>query len=82
MSAILTRRRVHSLTARCLAGACWITWRGSGDVVLQSGESVTVRGVRGFCLEVLGRGEALVEEPAAGKAPLSIRTREALEAGS
>lgn len=59
---IIWKDRVDHLTVRCTRGAAWITWQGGGDVVLEPGQSVEVRKVRGFCLELLRQGEARLEE--------------------
>ncbi len=77
MNAPFTRKRVRSLSVACLEGACWITWQGSGDVVLKTGESIKVQEVRRFCLEVLGSGKVVVEEAVARGA---LPSRLAIEA--
>ncbi len=71
MNAPFTRKRVRSLSVACSEGACWITWQGSGDVVLRAGESIEVHEVRRFCLEVLGSGKVMVKEAAARGASAS-----------
>ncbi len=72
MNALYSRKRVGRLRAVCLEGSCWITWQGSGDVVLEPGQSVEVRGRKRFCLEILGQGRALIEEGGRGR----VRTLE------
>ncbi len=62
MNRIVYRRRVRAMRVECLSGACWITWRGSGDVTLPAGQAMEVRGARDFCLEVMRGGEARIEE--------------------
>lgn len=59
---LLMKKAVRYLKVSCLSGACWITWQGSEDIILQAGESLEVRDVKRFCLEFLKEGEACLQE--------------------
>lgn len=61
---IIFAKKIRSLVVTCVRGAAWITWKGSEDHVLELGQSMEIRGVRDFCLEILRGGEALLTERA------------------
>ncbi len=79
MNGIIYRKRVRAMTIRCLRGACWLTWKGSVDITLGPGESVEVRGVRDFCLEVMRGGEAHIVEGGVERKP-AVRASGAVRA--
>ncbi len=69
---IMYRKKVSSLMVTCVRGAAWITWKGSEDYVLEPGQSMEIRDVREFCLEILRGGDALLAERAPGDEPGSL----------
>jgi len=64
---VISRRKVRSLRVNVVSGVCWITWRGSRDIILSAGESFEVRGVEGFLLEFLKPGEVTLDEEGDGR---------------
>ncbi len=54
---LIWRRKIKYAKVSCSRGSCWITWQGSGDMILQAGECLEVRKVRGLCVEFLRGGE-------------------------
>ncbi len=59
---MIARKRVDILRVTCVSGICWITWRGSRDIILSAGQSLEVRGVEDFLLEFLRPGEVTLDE--------------------
>jgi hypothetical protein len=62
MKTILRRDRARDVRVACLSGACWITWVGGGDVVLEPGQSIDVRRARGLVIETLREGTVEIQE--------------------
>jgi len=61
---LIWRRKVDHAKVSCVQGSCWVTWRGSDDILLQAGECLEVQKVRGLCVEFLGGGDGRLEETA------------------
>jgi hypothetical protein len=59
---LIWRKKVGYLRVICSRGSCWVTWEGSTDIVLQAGQCLDVRKVRGLCVEFLQQGDGYVEE--------------------
>jgi hypothetical protein len=69
---LIWKRKVDHARVSCAQGSCWITWKGSKDVILQAGECLEVNKVRGLCVEFLGNGKGQVEETGRTEARLSL----------
>lgn len=53
-------RVTFSGSVSCLSGVAWITWKGSGDVILEAGQRVRLGRARGVAAQAL-RGPAVLE---------------------
>ena len=49
-------------TVKCISGAVCVTWPGSGDIVLEAGESAAVPNRRGIYVRALGECEFAAAE--------------------
>jgi hypothetical protein len=59
---LIWRQNVGYLRVICSRGSCWITWQGSGDIILQAGECLEVCNVKRLCVQFLQQGDGYLDE--------------------
>jgi hypothetical protein len=62
MKSILRRDHARDVRVACLSGACWITWVGGGDVVLEPSQRIDIGRARGLVIETLRGGTVEIKE--------------------
>lgn len=70
---LIWRKRVGHVRVICSRGNCWITWKGSTDIILQAGQCLEVRNVKRLCVEFLQQGDGYLEEHDGADALSSLR---------